>query len=191
MAAKKNATAAVAGPVSVEQVAAAQAAAGETPVLFQAGQNAHLVIFKSANGYFGIDIKIVQEIILMQEITRIPSSAPYIAGMTDLRGRVIPVAAFTDLVGMAPTEVGDKTRIVVVENNGGFLGLVVDAVTEVMMVDGANIDDASACGAREHDFIVAIAKLPEYLVSIVDVPALIALADRRGAPEQIALAAAA
>jgi purine-binding chemotaxis protein CheW len=176
-------------PVSMESVTPAHTeAAGEPAVLSQAGRNAHLVIFKSANGYFGIDIKIVQEIILMQEITRIPSSAPYIAGMTDLRGRVIPVAAFTDLVGLAPTEAGDKTRIVVVENNGGFLGLVVDAVTEVMMVDGASIDDASACGAREHDFIVAIAKLPEYLVSIVDVPALVALADRRGAPEQLAAA---
>jgi purine-binding chemotaxis protein CheW len=153
---------------------------------FCAGKAAHLVIFKSGVGYFGIDIKIVQEIILMQEITPIPASAPYIAGMTDLRGRVIPVAAFSALLGIESADVTDRTRILVVENGAGYLGFVVDAVTEVMMVDGSRIEDASACGAREHDFIVAIAKLPEYLVSLVDVPRLLALADREWQTEAAA-----
>lgn len=153
---------------------------------FRAGKAAHLVIFKSGIGYFGIDIKIVQEIILMQEITPIPASAPYIAGMTDLRGRVIPVATFSALLGIEPTDVTDRTRILVVENGTGYLGFVVDAVTEVMMVDGSRIEDASACGAREHGFIVAIAKLEEYLVSLVDVPRLLALADREREAEAVA-----
>ncbi len=143
--------------------------------------DAHIVIFKSGEGYFGIDIGIVQEIVLMQEITPIPGSATYVAGMTDLRGRVIPVAAFTTLLGIAPTEVNDDTRILVVENGAGHTGFIVDAVTEVMMVDEERIEDASALGSREHDFIVGIAKLDEHLVSLVDVTRLLVAADRDSA----------
>jgi purine-binding chemotaxis protein CheW len=182
MAAKAQTKARTGQPISLlsahDGSSATPAAEPAADAGFRPGKAAHLVIFKSGIGYFGIDIKIVQEIILMQEITPIPASAPYIAGMTDLRGRVIPVAAFTALLGIEPTAVTDRTRILVVENAAGYLGFVVDAVTEVMMVDGARIEDASACGAREHGFIVAIAKLEEYLVSLVDVPRLLALADR-------------
>jgi purine-binding chemotaxis protein CheW len=147
---------------------------------FGSGTNAHIVIFRSGTGYFGIDIGIVQEIVLMQEITPIPGSASYVAGMTDLRGRVIPVAAFTELLGMEPSARTDETRILVVENGSGHIGFIVDAVSEVMMVDGQHIEDASALGSREHDFIAAIAKLPEHLVSLVDTARLLEAADRAG-----------
>jgi purine-binding chemotaxis protein CheW len=148
---------------------------------FGAGNNAHIVIFRAGAGSFGIDIGIVQEIVLMQDITPIPGGASYVAGMTDLRGRVIPVAAFTDLLGVAPSPRGDDTRILVVESAGGHLGLIVDAVSEVMVVDGSLIEDASSLGSREHDFIVGVAKLEEHLVSLVDVPRLLAAADRNSA----------
>ena len=113
----------------------------------------------------------------MQDITPVPGSAPYIAGMTDLRGRVIPVSAFSTLLGRDPSERTDDTRILVVENGSGHIGFIVDSVTEVMMVDGGRIEDASAIGSRDHDFIVAVAKLDEHLVSLVDVPRLLASAD--------------
>ena len=147
---------------------------------FGSGTNAHIVVFRSGTGYFGIDIGIVQEIVLMQEITPIPGSASYVAGMTDLRGRVIPVAAFTELLGMEASVRTDETRILVVENGTGHIGFIVDAVSEVMMVDGQHIEDASALGSREHDFIEAIAKLPEHLVSLVDTARLLEAADRAG-----------
>jgi purine-binding chemotaxis protein CheW len=150
------------------------------------GGSAHIVIFKSGEGFFGIDIGIVQEIVLMQEITLIPGSASYIAGMTDLRGRVIPVAAFTSLLGITPTQANDDTRILVVENGAGHTGFIVDAVSEVMMVDNSRIEDASGLGSREHDFIVGIAKLEDHLVSLVDVTRLLAAADRHSALSEAA-----
>jgi purine-binding chemotaxis protein CheW len=154
------------------------AAGGAAEAGFGSGRDAHIVIFQSGSGYFAIDIGIVQEIVLMQEITPIPGGASYVAGMTDLRGRVIPVAEFTSLLGIAPSERTDDTRILVVENDGGHIGFIVDAVSEVMMVDGARIEDASSLGTREHDFIVGVAKLEEHLVSLVDVPRLLLAADR-------------
>ena len=156
---------------------AAAADEGAPDPSFGSGENAHIVVFRSGDGFFGIDIGIVQEIVLMQDITPVPGSAPYIAGMTDLRGRVIPVAAFSTLLGRDPSERTDDTRILVVENGSGHIGFIVDSVTEVMMVDGGRIEDASAIGSRDHDFIVAVAKLDEHLVSLMDVPRLLASAD--------------
>jgi purine-binding chemotaxis protein CheW len=141
------------------------------------GQGAHVVILKSGEGYFGIDINLVQAIVLMQEITAVPGSVSYIAGMTDLRGRIIPVAEFATLLGSDPGERGDETRILVVEHGGDHIGLIVDAVTEVMMVDGGKIEDVANIGAQDYDFIVAVAKLEEHLVSLVDVDRLLVFAN--------------
>jgi purine-binding chemotaxis protein CheW len=151
------------------------------------GRDAHIVILKSGDGYFGIDINTVQEIVLMQEITEIPGSPHYIAGMTDLRGRVIPVAEFATLLGHQPGERTDDTRILVVEYGDGHIGLVVDAVTEVMLVDGDKIQEASTLGAQEHVSVTAVAKLEDYLVSLVDVSRILIAAG--GLPESLAEAA--
>ncbi len=144
------------------------------------GRDAHIVILKSGDGYFGIDINTVQEIVLMQEITEIPGSPACIAGMTDLRGRVIPVAEFAVLLGTQPQERTDDTRILVVENGDGHIGLVVDAVTEVMLVGSEKIQDAATLGAQEHEIVVSVAKMDEYLVSLVDVGRILVAAGGGG-----------
>lgn len=144
-----------------------------------AGQNAHMVILKSGRGFFGIDINIVQEIVLMQEITPVPGSATHIAGMTDLRGLVVPVTEFAMLLGRNPTERTEDTRILVVEHDNEHIGLVVDAVTEVMMVDGDMIEDATTIGSQQHEFIMAVAKLEGQLVSLVDVERLLVAANQQ------------
>ena len=150
-----------------------------------AGRDAHVVILKSGEGFFGIDINLVQEIVLMQDITEVPGSASYIAGMTDLRGRVVPVSEFATLLSNEPVERTDETRILVVEHGNGHVGLIVDAVTEVMMVGGETIEDATTVGSQQHDFIVAVAKLEEHLVSLVEIERLLDSASR----EALALAA--
>jgi purine-binding chemotaxis protein CheW len=144
-------------------------------------QNAHVVIVRSGDSYFGIDINVVQEIVLMQEITEIPGSPPYMAGMTDLRGRVVPVAEFAVLLGNEPSERNDDTRILVVEHGEGHTGLVVDAVTEVTLVDSEKIEDATTVGAQNHEFIVAVAKLEDRLVSLLDIDRLLASAEKPAA----------
>ncbi len=138
------------------------------------GQDAHIVILRSGDAFFGIDINIVQEIVLMQDITEIPGSASYMSGMTDLRGRVVPVAEFSTLLGKEPVERTDDTRILVVEHGTGHIGLIVDAVTEVMLVDGEKIEDATTVGAQDHEYVVAVAKMEDHLVSLVDIERLLA-----------------
>ncbi len=83
-----------------------------------AGTNAHIGILRSDDGFFGVDINLVQEIVLMQALTEVPGSADHVVGMTDLHGRVVPVAEFSRLLGYEPGERTDETRILVVEDGG-------------------------------------------------------------------------
>lgn len=158
---------------------------------WRTGQDAHVVILRSGDGFFGIDINTVQEIVLMQEITTVPASASHIAGITDLRGRVVPVAEFATLLGCEPAEQTDETRVLVVEQDGGHIGLIVDAVTEVMMVDGEKIEDATTIGAQDHDFIVAVAKLEGNLIALIDIDALLVSAGSSSDREAATLTAVA
>ncbi len=136
-------------------------------------RDAHIVILKSGEGFYGIDIKLVQEIVLMQAITEVAGSGSHIAGMTDLRGRVISVAEFATLLGHERGERDDDTRILVVEHDGGHIGLIVDAVTEVMLVDGDQIEDEASAGAQNHNYIVGVARMGDHLVTLVDVERLL------------------
>ncbi len=158
---------------------------------WRTGEDAHVVILRSGDGFFGIDINTVQEIVLMQEITTVPASAEHIAGITDLRGRVVPVAEFATLLGREPSEKSDETRVLVVEQDGGHIGLIVDAVTEVMMVGGDKIEDATTIGAQDHGFIVAVAKLEGNLIALVDIDALLVSAGLNSDQEAAAAAVAA
>lgn len=153
----------------------AKAAKDDTPTGSgqPAGQDAHVVVLKSGDGFYGIDIKLVQEIVLMQPITKVPDSASHVTGMVDLRGRVIPVAEFSILLGHEPVERDDDTRILVVEYDGGHIGLIVDAVTEVTLIDADLIEDETSAGAQDHSFIVGVARMDERLVTLVEVGRLL------------------
>lgn len=151
---------------------------GDTESKEPGSRDAHVVILKSGVGFFGIDINLVQEIVLIQPITKVPGSASRIAGMVDLRGRVIPVAEFATLLNHEPVERDDDTRILVVEHDGGHIGLIVDAVTEVTLIDADKIEGEASAGAQDHAYIVGVARMEDRLVSLVDIGRLLESADK-------------
>jgi purine-binding chemotaxis protein CheW len=81
---------------------------------------------------YGVPISQIQEIDRLTKITKVPKSAPFMEGVTNLRGEVIPVLETRkrfELEGKAPD---DRTRIMIVDLNGVKTGLVVDSVREVL-----------------------------------------------------------
>jgi purine-binding chemotaxis protein CheW len=96
------------------------------------------------------------------------------------------VAEFATLLGNEVGERTDDTRILVVETDGGLIGFIVDAVTEVMMVDADKIEDVTTIGSLDHDFIIGIIKLDENLVSLVDVTKLLTASDEEETPADLA-----
>jgi purine-binding chemotaxis protein CheW len=81
---------------------------------------------------FGVPISQIQEIDRLGKVTKVPNSAPFIDGITNLRGEVIPVLDTRKRFDLAAKQSDDRTRIVIVDLGGVRTGLVVDSVREVL-----------------------------------------------------------
>lgn len=129
----------------------------------------HVVIFRLADEFYALDIQTVQEIVRMQTITSIPGSDFWVEGITNLRGRVVPVIDLRKRCGVDAGEYTAETRIVVVSSAGGMVGLIVDAVSEVMRIPGEQVETPSAIvTVPENTYLRGIAKLEDRLVSLMD-----------------------
>lgn len=127
------------------------------------------VIFKLNGEEFGFDIMNVNEIIKMQPLTTMPDSLAYILGVTNIRGKVIPVISLKSLLSMTEKEDDDKTRIIVVSLEDKMYGFKVDEVSEIIRIEEEKIEQKEALGAeKEESVITGIAKVEDRLIKLVD-----------------------
>ena len=138
----------------------------ETAVLTHEEQN---VIFRLGSESYGIDIFLVNEIIRLREITPIPKSEAHIRGLVNLRGKTIPVVDLRVRFYMSQAEDTESTRIIVVETEQGNVGIVVDAVTEVITVEPDQVDETPplVAGATA-DFVRGVAKQDDHLITLLN-----------------------
>lgn len=154
-----------------------------------AGTDEHVVIFRLADEYYALDIQTVQEIVRMQNITSIPGADPWVEGITNLRGRVVPVIDLRRRCGVPASEHTNETRIVVVSTSNGMVGLVVDAVSEVMRIPGEQVEVPSGIvNVPENNYLRGIAKLDDRLVSLMDLDGLLPSEGSYGDPREQAAA---
>ncbi|MGL6193770.1 MAG: chemotaxis protein CheW, partial [Thermoguttaceae bacterium] len=91
--------------------------------------------FRLGNEDYGIEIRYVTEIVGMQKITEVPDMPPFVKGVVNLRGQVIPVLDMRLRFNMESRNYDERTCIIVVNINGAQVGLVVDTVNEVRNID--------------------------------------------------------
>ncbi len=128
-----------------------------------------LVVFELANEHYGVDISSVESIIKMQEITRIPHSPSFVEGITNLRGLVLPVIDLRKRFGLEAQEASRDSRIMVVALGAVKVGMIVDAVSEVLRVPSESIEPPpSMTTSSKANFITGIAKLNDLLVILLD-----------------------
>jgi len=138
------------------------------------GQTEQLVVIRLANEDYGVDITFVREIIRMQNITKVPQAPPYVEGIINLRGSVIPVIDLRSRFGLEPREESADTRIVVVDVNDTTVGLVVDGVTEVTTIPESAIEPVSNLAAASLSAdLRGIVNLPEKLIILINLSSLI------------------
>jgi purine-binding chemotaxis protein CheW len=119
-----------------------------------------LVVFDLAHEHYGVDIAAVESIIKMQTITVVPHAPAFVEGVTNLRGKVLPVIDLRKRFGLAASDSTQETRIVVVEMNGSSVGMVVDGVSEVLRVSDEAIEPPSPIvTTTDSAFIKGIAKV--------------------------------
>lgn len=137
-----------------------------------------VVSFRLANEEYGIEITKVQEIILVGEITRVPQTAPFIKGLINLRSTVIPIVDLRLRFGMSEEAYTDETRIMVMNVRGKTIGIVVDAVSEVLRISKDQVaPPPPTVGGCGRDYLTGLAKLEKRLLILLDVDRLLADAD--------------
>jgi purine-binding chemotaxis protein CheW len=137
-----------------------------------------LVSFELNGEEFGIDILMVQEIIRMLQITKVPNSPEFVDGVINIRGRIIPVVDLRCKLNMARKEHDNDTRIVVVEVEGRTTGFIVDKVTEVLRIP-ANITEAppDIVAGVNSEFIKSVGKLDGRLLILIDLEKILTCSD--------------
>ena len=129
----------------------------------------HLVVFTLTNEHYGVNIAAVSEIIMLQPITFVPRAPAFVEGVTNLRGKVLPVIDLRKRFGLAVQESTRDTRIVVAEINHVSVGMIVDAVNEVLRVPAGSIEPPSPVVTTvDSAFISGIAKVGTRLIILLD-----------------------
>ncbi|HRY29371.1 MAG TPA: chemotaxis protein CheW [Elusimicrobiota bacterium] len=140
----------------------------------EGGKLLQLVSFKLGKGEFGIDILMVQEINRMLDITRVPKSPDFIDGVINLRGRVIPILNLRKRFGLPEKEHDKSTRIVVVNVNNKILGMIVDAVSEVLRLPSSTVEPPPPMvSGIESEYIKGVGKIDEKLLILLDLNKLL------------------
>lgn len=129
-----------------------------------------LVCFRLESEDFGVNIESVQEINRMVAITKIPQAPVFVEGVINLRGQIIPVIDLRTRFGFSRIEEKSKeNRIVVVETQSVTVGLVVDAVTEVLRLSNDKIEETPDITSNvEAQYIEGVAMLDERLLILLD-----------------------
>lgn len=129
-----------------------------------------LVGFKLGDEEYAIDVLKIQEIIRLMEITSVPRMEPYILGVINLRGKVIPVVDLRVRFDLERSDFDKKTRIVVVKFEKEDIGFVVDEVTEVIRIDKSIVEPTPPLvGAVGQEYILGICKYRDRLIILLDI----------------------
>jgi purine-binding chemotaxis protein CheW len=137
----------------------------------------HLATFFLASEEYGVDVRLVQEIIRVSEITPVPRAPGFIKGVISLRGRIIPVVDLKRKLNLGEVDVrGRAARIAVVKVRERLIGLLVDGASQVLRVPLTRIEPAPEEVVEiDANYIRGVAKLEERLIILMDLPKILAL----------------
>lgn len=131
-----------------------------------------VVVFRLGEEEFGANIETVKEIRKMddQKITNVPRTSEFVAGIVNLRGKIISVLDLRLRFGMEKTHHEDN-RIVVIEVGNEVCGVIVDAVKEVLRISSEEIEPAPDMVAGiNKDYLEGIAKVNGRLIILINLP---------------------
>lgn len=131
--------------------------------------DAQMVIFKLADADYGIPIDKVMEINRLVDITKLPQTPEYMEGVINLRGKVIPVIDLRKRFNLATKVYDDDTRIMIIDIEGKTVGIIVDAVHEVLQIQGDSIEPPPPAFILDAQYIEGIGKLEDRLVILLNI----------------------
>ena len=141
------------------------------------GESIQFIVTQMGDEQYGIDIKYVDNIVRMQRTTRVPKVAPYIRGVINLRGEVIPIMNLRGKMELPEVEDTNSTRIIIVKlEQQGLVGLIVDEVKnleKVVTLDVDRIEKVSYDKDEKNMFLMGVGKNGDALISLLDLNAVV------------------
>jgi len=131
---------------------------------------------------YGVEVLKVREIIRLMEITAVPQMPPYLKGVINLRGRIVPVVDLRLKFSMPHAEATGETCIVVVQvtqpsGTKTHIGIVVDSVEEVAQLSQADIEGVPDFGSQlSADYLLGMAKVKGCVKTLLDIDRMLSAA---------------
>ena len=127
------------------------------------------VTFRLENEIYGINVMQVKEVLRYSEIAPVPGAPTFVLGIIHLRGTVVTVIDTCQRFGLMSGEITDATRIMIVEVEGHVIGILVDAVSEVVYLRQSEIEVSPSVGNDESSkFIQGVCHKNDTLLILVD-----------------------
>ncbi|WP_242844212.1 chemotaxis protein CheW [Caloranaerobacter azorensis] len=127
------------------------------------------VLFKLEEESYGIEIEYVKTIEKISNITRVPNTKPYVKGVINLRGEVIPVIDLRERFGLPIRDYNNDTRVVIVSIQDYIIGLIVDSSSEVIYLNDNEVDNPPVVGeVNTVEFIKGIGKKDGKLIMLLN-----------------------
>jgi len=127
----------------------------------------HLIVFKLGTEEYAVPITSVQEIIMLLIPTRIPKAPTFVEGVINLRGHIIPIIDGRKKFQLEVTASTNESRIMIIELENETIGLIVDAVSEVIHLGTEDIEPPPI-DMDDSDFLWGVGKFQERLLILVD-----------------------
>lgn len=142
------------------------------------GLQQQLVVFKLCGEDFGVDIMQVREIIGKESIISVPNAPPFVKGVINLRGQITTIIDLKEKLGLELNGESEgegeseksEERVIVVEDGSNTVGILVDAVTEVMYLAESEIDEVPPMIKQNMgaEYLMGVGKLPDRLLILID-----------------------
>jgi len=131
------------------------------------------VSFTLGAGRYCLPVDVVVQILRHENLLAVPRAAPFVDGVINLRGEVVPVVNLRERLGIARDGEVRKPRIIVAQAGGRVYGLAVDEVREIVEIDDAAVRDVRSAGlGMSPDCVSGLTQRGDELWMILDLPAV-------------------
>jgi len=128
------------------------------------------VVFQIGEGHYAIPLTEVSQIIRHENVTDVPTAPPFVEGVINIGGEVIPVINLRSRFSLSATEITRKNRVIIVQRQDSRYGVLVDSVREILDLDENSIaPEAASVFGMKAEFVRGIAKIRDNVLVLLDI----------------------
>ncbi|MGM0568111.1 MAG: chemotaxis protein CheW [Elusimicrobiota bacterium] len=137
-----------------------------------------VVSFRLGDSEYGLDVKQIEKVIWMVEITKVPKAGGIIEGIIDLKGRIVPVADLRKILGGGRSKYTKDTQIIISKSGEKEFGIIIDNIIRVFSLDSSEIIFPNESLPRK-EFLMGAGETKEGLLPLLDLEKIVSVEDEK------------